>query len=97
MLDVTHEGTASGVVEYYPVKVGGKTGSAQVAKGSDTGVFVAFAPYDDPQIAIAVVVEHGNSGGDVAPVARSVFDYYFNLNGNANQNTAQTQTMNLIE
>ena len=97
MLDVTQEGTASGVFENYPVKVGGKTGSAQVAKGSDTGVFVAFAPYDDPQIAIAVVVEHGNSGGDVAPVARSVFDYYFNLNGNANQNTAQTQTMNLIE
>ncbi len=79
MLDVTQEGTASSVFEDYPVKVGGKTGSAQVAKGSDNGVFVAFAPFDNPQIAIAIVVEHGNSGGDVAPIAKAIFDYYFNV------------------
>lgn len=82
MLGVTQDGTASSVFENYPVAVGGKTGSAQVATGSDNGVFVAFAPYDDPQIAIAIVVEHGNSGGDVAPVARSIFNYYFGISDN---------------
>lgn len=101
MLDVTQEGTASSVFEDYPVQVGGKTGSAQVAKGSDNGVFVAFAPFDEPQIAIAVVVEHGNSGGDVAPVARAIFDYYFSINyteatGEAPDEELQTNVMTLL-
>ena len=77
MLGVTEDGTASAVFRDYPIRVGGKTGSVQVAKGSDNGVFVAFAPFDDPQIAIAVIIEHGNSGSDVAPVALAVFDEYF--------------------
>lgn len=98
MLDVTQEGTASSIFENYPIKIGGKTGSAQVAKGSDNGVFVAFAPYDDPQIAIAIVVEHGNSGGDVAPVARSVFDYYFSVGEKTqNETDIKNQTMTLIQ
>lgn len=81
MLGVTEDGTASSAFRGYPIKVGGKTGSAQVASGSDNGVFVGFAPYDDPQLVVAVVVEHGNSGGDVVPVAKAVFDEYFNNNG----------------
>lgn len=82
MLGVTENGTASSAFKGYPLKVGGKTGSAQVAVGSDNGVFVGFAPYDDPQLVVAVVVEHGNSGGDVVPIAKAVFDEYFNNNGN---------------
>lgn len=98
MLDVTQEGTASSIFEDYPIKIGGKTGSAQVASGSDTGVFVAFAPYDDPQIAVAIVVEHGNSGGDVAPIARSVFDYYFSVGDKAPiNNIEKSQTMTLLQ
>lgn len=98
MLDVTQEGTASSIFETYPVKIGGKTGSAQVASGSDNGVFVAFAPYDNPQIAIAIVVEHGNSGGDVAPISRAVFDYYFNIKNNTEeqQPISRQQPMTLI-
>ena len=97
MLDVTQEGTASSIFGTYPVKIGGKTGSAQVASGSDTGVFVAFAPYDNPQIAIAIVVEHGNSGGDVAPISRAVFDYYFNIkNTEEQQPIGRQQPMTLI-
>lgn len=81
MLGVTENGTASSAFKDYPIKVGGKTGSAQVAVGSDNGVFVGFAPYDNPQIAIAVVIEHGNSGGDVVPIVKGVFDEFFNNNG----------------
>ncbi|MBQ4159997.1 MAG: penicillin-binding protein 2 [Clostridia bacterium] len=77
MLAVTEDGTASSVFEEYPIRVGGKTGSAQVARGSDNGVFVGFAPFDRPEIAIAIVVEHGNSGSDVAPIAKAVMDKYF--------------------
>ena len=40
-------------------------------------LFVAFAPADDPQIAVAVVVENGRSGsGTAAPIARKIFDAY---------------------
>ncbi len=78
MLGVTENGTASSAFKEYPIKVGGKTGSAQVAVGSDNGVFVGYAPYDNPQLAVAVVVEHGNSGGDVVPIVKAVFDKYFN-------------------
>ena len=78
MLGVTEDGTASSHFREYPIEVGGKTGSAQVAVGSDNGLFVGYAPFDDPEIAIAVVIEHGNSGGDVVPVVKDVLDAYFN-------------------
>ena len=71
-------------------KMAGKTGTAQVVgikqdeeydsealkeRHRDHGLFVGFAPYDDPQIAVAVVVENGESGsGSAAPVARKMFD-----------------------
>ena len=45
------------------VKAGAKTGTAQLGGGqTNNGVFVCFAPYDDPQIAPAMVIEHGNAG-----------------------------------
>ena len=43
----------------------------------DHSLFVAYAPNDDPQIAIAVIVEHGGHGGSVAaPIARQIMDAY---------------------
>ena len=61
-----------------PFKVGGKTGSAQTALQSDShAVFVCFAPYEDPEIAVALVVEHGGSGGDLAGMAADIMSYYF--------------------
>jgi len=82
MLGVTTEdGTASSVFRGYPVKVGGKTGSAQTRAGrSSHGIFVSFAPYDDPEIAVCVVGEYAGTGGSVAPVCLAVYDYYFHLN-----------------
>ena len=80
MLGVTTEdGTASSVFANYPIQVAGKTGSAEVGSGSANGVFVAFAPYDDPQIAVCVVGEHAGSGGNVAPVAKAVLNMYEEL------------------
>jgi len=77
MLSVTLDGTGAAVFADYPIKVGGKTGSAEVSSGSPNAVFVAFAPYDDPQIAVAVVIEHGWHGGEAANVAKAIFDAYF--------------------
>lgn len=72
-------GTAASVFGNYPIEVCAKTGSAQVSRGAANGVFVAFAPYKDPQIAVAVVIENAGSGNSVAPVARDVFDAYFKV------------------
>ncbi len=74
---VTEDGTASSVFGNYPIKVGGKTGTASVPSGSATGVFVAFAPFDNPEIAVAIVIEHGAHGNYAATVARDIFDQYF--------------------
>ena len=77
MQAVTEDGTASNVFGNYPITVGGKTGTASVSKGSPTGVFVAVAPLEDPEIVVAIVVEHGTHGNYVAKVARDIFDAYF--------------------
>lgn len=72
-------GTAGGVFGNFPIEVCAKTGSAQVSTGVANGVFVAYAPYDNPQIAVAVVVENAGSGSSIAPVARDIFTEYFGL------------------
>jgi len=71
-------GTASNLFSVYKVGVGAKTGTASVPSGTANGVFVAFAPYEKPEIAICVVVEHGAHGNSVGGVAKAVFDEYFN-------------------
>ena len=44
----------------------------------DHALFIAFAPVDRPRVALAIVIENGGSGGQVAaPIARRIFDYYF--------------------
>lgn len=60
--------------------VAGKTGTAQKGeKIANDGIFMCYAPYDDPQIAIAVVVERGVSGASVQFMARQIMDVYINL------------------
>ncbi len=80
MLRVIGPGGTAGRARVEGVAVGGKTGSAEWKKGEKThGLFVGCAPMDDPQIAIAVVVENAGHGGSVAaPIAGKVFNYYFN-------------------
>ena len=61
-----------------PVEVGAKTGSAQVSSEVEAdALFVCFAPYDDPQIAISMVVEQGASGSNLARAVAEIVDYYF--------------------
>lgn len=76
MLSVTEDGTGSSVFGDYPIKVGGKTGTSQNT-GVDHSIFIAFAPFDNPEIAIAVVLEHGNSGFAAGSVVRAAMDSYF--------------------
>ena len=76
MLSVTVDGTGSSVFGNYPIKVGGKTGTSQ-NEGIDHSIFVAFAPFENPEIAIAVVLEHGNSGFAAGSVVKAALDAYF--------------------
>jgi len=71
------QGTAAAVFKNYPVQVATKTGSAQ-APGGSHAVFVSFAPYNNPEIAVAIVVENGGQGSRIASVARDIYDVYFN-------------------
>ncbi|MGN1031232.1 MAG: penicillin-binding transpeptidase domain-containing protein [Butyricicoccaceae bacterium] len=90
MKDVTEDGTASAVFSGYPIEIGGKSGTAQRGAGKqDNGLFVAFAPYDDPEIAVCVVIEGGTSGNSVAPAVRSILDAYFfsDSSGRTEENT----------
>jgi penicillin-binding protein 2 len=86
MRKVTSEtGTTSGVFLDFPIQTGGKTGSAtfkengvQEAIGRTSyGLYLGFAPYDKPQIAVCVVIFDGGHGGYVAPVARAIYETYF--------------------
>jgi len=93
MADVTKPGgTASVAFAGAPYATAGKTGTAQVVgmkqnerydekrmkrEHWDHALFVAFAPADDPKLALAIVAENGQHGGSTAaPIARKVFDYY---------------------
>ncbi len=77
MLSVTEDGTGRAALGDYPIKVGGKTGTSQVEGKVDHSVFIAFAPFDKPEIAISVVLEHGNSGYSAGTVVRNIMDTYF--------------------
>jgi len=89
---VNEPGGTGGASRIAEVKVGGKTGTSQVVKlrtgkGNpyqfrDHALFVAFAPVDKPEIAVAVVVEHGEHGGSTAaPVAGAILRAYFEGKG----------------
>lgn len=88
MRKVVTEGTARSQFGKFPISVAAKTGTAQ-----RTGInpvtgdtydayawFVAFAPYDDPEIAISIVLFQGGSGGYAGPIAREIIAEYFGLN-----------------
>ncbi len=77
MREVALSGTARSLASY-PIPVAAKTGTAQNA-GSDHTTFICFAPYDDPQIAIAVVIANGKYGTASVNVARDIMNSYFNI------------------
>ena len=63
----------------FNITIGGKTGSAQTPSGTNAW-FVGFAPYDEPEIAIAVIIEGGGTGSYAAYGARDVIAQYFGMN-----------------
>lgn len=74
---------SAGSLNNLPIKVAGKTGTAQVTNTfkKTNAWFTGFAPYDNPQIAIAIVVEGAGEGSSAAvPVAKEVFNWYYNNN-----------------
>lgn len=90
MIDVIQSGTGKSIRGGLQYQVAGKTGTAQVksiAQGKryneailtdrqlDHGLFVGFAPADDPKIVVAIVAENGR-GGSATPLSRAIFDYW---------------------
>ena len=80
MHDLTHDSLTSAFSRCV-VEAGAKTGSAQVGTDIANGTFVAYAPYDDPQIAIAIVVEKGGSGSLLANAAVDIINAWFTRGG----------------
>ena len=94
-------GTAYAVGMNAPYQMAGKSGTAQVFSVAqedeyeeeevaerlrDHALFISFAPFDDPRIAVAVIVENGSSGSRVAaPIARAIMDEYLGYGSNASQ------------
>lgn len=88
MLSVTSEtgGTSYIVFKNSDIQVAGKTGTAQVPNGNNNGIFVGFAPYDNPKIAVVAVIQHGGEGTYTANVVKPIMEEYFNIDKESKQN-----------
>lgn len=73
-------GTAYYIFSDLGMDIAGKTGSAETGNGQVNGWFTGFAPYDDPEIAIVVIIENAGSGGNTAVVAKDIIKEYFGMN-----------------
>lgn len=91
-LVVNGEGTATHL-RYGEYEIAGKTGTAQNPHGEDHAWFIAFAPYNNPQIAVAVLVENVGFGGThAAPIAKKVIEAYLNSKKDNSINNTQSIT-----
>ena len=76
-------------------EVAGKTGTAQKGEGiTNDGIFMCYAPYDNPEVAIAVVVERGGAGANTQFMARQVMDAYINIRSYSD---TSEETMTLLK
>ena len=81
MTDVVEEGTASRL-KGLSYTAAGKTGSAEygTVKGDSHAWFTGFAPAEDPEICVTIIIEGAGAGGDYAvPIAKRIFDAYFGV------------------
>ena len=88
----TTRGSARYYFGDYPIDVAAKTGTPQATGGELDATFIAYAPANDPEIAVAVVVENGYSGQRGAPVAKAIFNEYFGINEDETQTDAAQQS-----
>lgn len=72
-------GTASDVFANYAISVCAKTGTAETGNDKANLTFIAFAPAENPEVAVAVVMEYGNEGSYAKNVAKDILDAYFEL------------------
>lgn len=78
MKAVTEDGTAAELLADYEIGVGGKTGTADTTDDATANaLFIAFAPYDEPEIGVAIIGERCGYGSYMVQVARDIFDCYF--------------------
>ncbi|WP_033169902.1 penicillin-binding protein 2 [Selenomonas sp. ND2010] len=87
--DVTKYGTAASSFQGFTIDIAGKTGTAENSHGRDHGWFVAYGPFDNPNIVVAVIVEQGGFGAQSAvPIGRKILEAAFGIN---QQKPAQQQ------
>ena len=94
MYNVAHnrDGTADTVFMNYPIKIAAKTGTAQNGGDlPDNGAFVCYAPFDKPQIAIAIYGEKAGHGSDLATIAKAILDVYFSVGEASDVTTYENQ------
>ncbi len=78
--EVTVTGTAASSFRGFPYPIAGKTGTAENSQGRDHGWFVAYAPFDNPCVSVAVVVEQGGFGSQSAvPIGRKILEAAFEI------------------
>ena len=101
MSDYTYESVLAGMLQSsqdssgfvwndFGIKVASKTGTPQTTTKTVNSTFICFAPADDPEIAIAVIIEKGWQGYTAAPVAKEILQYYF---GTETGNTPETEIL----
>lgn len=88
-------GTAYSIFKNFSIEVAGKTGSAEAGKDNNNkdivnAWFVCFAPFDEPEVAVVVMVENGGHGNYTAEVARDVLTQYFGMNQTSDINESTT-------
>ncbi len=101
MLQTTEEGTARSIFANFPIQVGAKTGSAEKdglnpvtgEPYDEFGWFVAFAPYDEPEIAVAAIGFQTGSGGAIGAAVRDVIAEYLGLNSEKSPIAAKPRLM----
>ena len=99
MRSVAEEGgTANAIFRNFEIPVGGKTGSAEAPNNKVNAWFAGFAPFDDPEIAVVVMVENGLHGYYAAEAVKEIMSEYFGMNTqNVTENltaSAYTESMN---
>ncbi len=79
--DVTKYGTAASSFRGFPIDIAGKTGTAENPHGRDHGWFVAYGPFNNPSVCVAVIVENGGFGAQSAvPIGRKILEAAFGVN-----------------
>lgn len=95
MLLVTTQGTPSTVFKDFGVQVAAKTGTAQLGEDlENNAIFICYAPYENPEIALAVVIEKGGSGNAIASIAKEVLQYYYSQKADREKMTGENRLVN---